>query len=187
MMADKLVRLSKRLSYILRHHPESVGLVLDGEGWVDVDRILDALKRGGRALTRGELEEVVRKNDKKRFSFSEDGRRIRANQGHSVGVDLGLEPVEPPDLLYHGTVGGFLDSIRREGLKKRSRQHVHLSPDVETALKVGGRRGRPVVLVVEARRMHTGGHRFYISANGVWLTDAVPPEYLRFPDDSGAR
>ena len=126
------------------------------------------------------MEEVVATNDKKRFSFSPDGRLIRANQGHSVEVDLGLVPVEPPELLYHGTVERFLDSIRERALRG-NRHHVHLSADRETAARVGQRRGRPVVLVVEAGRMHNDGQVFYRSENGVWLTEAVPPTYLQFP------
>jgi len=124
---------------------------------------------------------VVATNDKRRFSFSDDGLRIRANQGHSVEVDLKLQARQPPELLYHGTVARFVESIRGQGLVRGSRLHVHLSPDEETARRVGRRRGRPVILVVEAGRMHRDGHPFFLSANGVWLTDAVPPEYLRFP------
>ena len=147
-----------------------------------MDELLDACRRHGKPISRWQLEEVVATNDKKRFSFSADGLRIRANQGHSVEVDLKLEPREPPELLFHGTVARFLDSIRRQGLARGSRQHVHLSPDEETARRVGQRRGRPAILVVEAGRMHRDGHPFYLSENGVWLTDAVPPEYLRLHD-----
>jgi len=122
---------------------------------------------------------VVRENDKQRFAISVDGNRIRANQGHSVAVDLGLQPVEPPELLYHGTIAKFLDSIRASGLVRGTRQHVHLSPDLKTARKVGQRRGRAVILVVESGRMWRDGHLFYRSENGVWLTGHVPPEYVR--------
>jgi len=179
-MRPELVRVSKFLSLVLRHRPETVGLTLTPEGWVDVDELLEACRAHGRAVSRDVLNEVVATNDKQRFSFSPDGTQIRANQGHSVEVELGLEPVEPPELLYHGTVARFLDSIRRQGLLRGRRRHVHLSADRATAERVGQRRGRPVVLVVEAGRMHGDGHQFYLSQNGVWLTGAVPSEYLRF-------
>jgi putative RNA 2'-phosphotransferase len=178
-------KLSKQMSYVLRHRPDSVGLELDAGGWVEVEKLLVALGRGGKDVTLAQVQEVVRTGEKQRFSFSDDGLRIRANQGHSVDVELGLEPVEPPELLYHGTVARFLESIRREGIRKGSRHHVHLSPDIETARKVGGRRGRPVILIIEAGRMHAAGLQFFVSANGVWLTEHVPPEYVRFPEKGG--
>jgi putative RNA 2'-phosphotransferase len=179
-MDQQLVRTSKLLSLLLRHKPQAIGIALDAEGWVAVDDLLAGLAAQGRPITRQQLDEIVATNDKKRFAFSADGLRIRANQGHSVEVDLGLVPVEPPELLYHGTVERFLDSIRRRGLLRGNRHHVHLSPDRETATRVGQRRGRPVVLVVEAGRMHRDGHLFYRSENGVWLTDSVLAQYLRF-------
>ena len=182
-MNRRTIRLSKFLSYVLRHHPESIGLELDEGGWVRVDELLSAWRKHKHPITRKELQEIVATSDKRRFSFSPDGLRIRANQGHSVSVDLGLEPLEPPELLYHGTVAQFLDSIRRQGLLRGQRHHVHLSGDQRTARRVGQRRGTPVVLVVEAGRMHRDGRAFYRSANGVWLTDSVPPEYLRFPHE----
>jgi putative RNA 2'-phosphotransferase len=166
-----LEKLSKRLSYVLRHRPGSVGLTLDAGGWVPVDELLKAMR-----IDRAQLEEVVTRNDKQRFLI--EGDRIRASQGHSVNVDLGLEPVAPPAKLFHGTPGRNLPSIRREGLVKGARQHVHLSPDVATAVKVGQRRGDAVVLTVAARAMADAGHVFYRSANGVWLTDSVPPSFL---------
>lgn len=181
-MNQQLVVISKFLSFVLRHQPQAIGITLDAEGWVAVDDLLSAAARHGRSVTRQQLAEVVATNDKQRFSFSADGRRIRANQGHSVEVDLGLVPVEPPELLYHGTVKRFVDSIRQQGLLRGNRHHVHLSADRETAARVGQRRGRPVVLVVQAGAMHRTGHRFYQSENGVWLTEAVPVEYVRFPD-----
>lgn len=171
---------SKFLSYVLRHRPDSIGITLDANGWVDVDVLLAAAQRHGKNLSRTLLEQVVATNDKKRFAFSEDGKRIRASQGHSVSVDLDLKPVTPPELLYHGTVERFLDSIRSQGLVRGSRHHVHLSPDEATARKVGSRRGKPVILIVEAGRMHAAGHQFFRSANNVWLTEKVPPEFLRF-------
>jgi putative RNA 2'-phosphotransferase len=179
-MNKQLVTISKFLSLVLRHKPQEIGITLDAEGWVPVDELVAAAARHGQSISREQLDEVVATNDKKRFTFSPDGRLIRANQGHSVEVDLGLVPVEPPELLYHGTVERFLDSIREKGLIRGKRQHVHLSADRETAARVGQRRGRPVVLVVEAARMHNDEHVFYRSENGVWLTEAVPVKYLKF-------
>ncbi len=173
------LQTSKFLSYVLRHRPDSIGITLDENGWVEVDELLAAAQRSGKQLSRQRLEQVVADSDKKRFALSEDGQRIRANQGHSVSVDLDLEPTEPPKLLYHGTVERFLDSIRAEGLVRGSRHHVHLSPDEATARKVGSRRGKPVILVVEAGRMHVAGYPFFRSANNVWLTEKVPAEFLR--------
>ena len=178
-MNKHLTHISKFLSFVLRHNPQAIGVTLDAEGWVPVDELLAAAARDGTSISREQLEEVVATNDKKRFAFSDDGRLIRANQGHSVEVDLNLEPVEPPELLYHGTVDRFLESIRAKGLIRGNRHHVHMSADRETAARVGQRRGRPVVLVVEAARMHRAGHQFFCSENGVWLTEAVPAEYLQ--------
>lgn len=178
-MADaRLVRTSKFLSLVLRHRPGLIGIELDPAGWVSVAELLRACREHGRAITADELRRVVAGNDKRRFAFSEDGERIRASQGHSVAVDLGYTPADPPEFLYHGTVEKFLPSIREGGLKKGERHHVHLSPDEETARRVGRRRGRPFVLKVESGRMHRDGHAFFLSANGVWLTDHVPPAYL---------
>jgi putative RNA 2'-phosphotransferase len=167
----ELVRLSKKMSKHLRHSPESVGLRLDPAGWVGVDELLTALR-----ITRAQLVEVVERNDKKRYEI--DGDRIRASQGHSVPVDLALPVVEPPAVLYHGTVGAALAEIYRDGLRPMSRHDVHLSATVETATRVGARRGKPVVLVVDAAAMRVDGHEFRVSANGVWLVAVVPPEYL---------
>jgi len=176
-------KTSKFLSYVLRHRPDEIGIELDEHGWVDVDVLLEAARRNGREISRELLETVIETNDKKRFALSDDGTRIRASQGHSVEVDLDLEPIEPPDVLYQGTVARFLDAIRAEGLKPMNRHHVHLSHETATAKNVGSRRGRPVILAVDAARMHSDGHKFYRSANGVWLTDKVPPEYIQFPED----
>jgi putative RNA 2'-phosphotransferase len=181
-MHSELTTTSKFLSLVLRHHPEKIGLTLDDQGWVEIDALLAAANRSGKRLTRPLLERVVRENDKQRFAISPDGKRIRASHGHSVQVDLGLTPVQPPDLLYHGTVARFLDSIREQGLVRGSRQYVHLSPDATTARKVGQRRGRPILLVVEAGRMWRDGGKFYLAPNGVWLTEAVPPRYLRLEE-----
>lgn len=174
-----MVRVSKRLSLHLRHAPEQIGLVLGPGGWVAVDELLEALARHGHRVSREELAEVVARNDKKRFAFDDTGTMIRANQGHSVPVDLGLAEAVPPGVLFHGTVTAALPAIRREGLRPMKRHHVHLSPDEQTATRVGARRGKPVVLRVDAARMTGDGHRFFRSDNGVWLVAAVPPEYLR--------
>ncbi|MEN9936127.1 MAG: hypothetical protein RLZZ387_2706 [Chloroflexota bacterium] len=177
-MDQRLVRVSKFLSQVLRHNPGKIGLTLDPQGWADVDALLEGARRGGVDLDRETMLRVVAENDKQRFALSEDGRRIRASQGHSVTVDLALEPQTPPEALYHGTATRFLGSIVREGLRRGSRQHVHLSADHATAVRVGRRHGEPVVLLVRAGAMAADGHRFYRSANGVWLADHVPPAYL---------
>jgi putative RNA 2'-phosphotransferase len=170
--------ISKYLSLVLRHNPAAAGVTLDAEGWVGVEDLLEGAARHGRSFTRDELEEVVRNSDKQRFAFSLDAQRIRANQGHSITVDVGLTAETPPEILYHGTVERFLSSIMANGLDKRSRQHVHLSLDVATASRVGSRRGKPVILKIAAGSMHSAGFQFYCSANGVWLTDRVPPQYI---------
>lgn len=175
----RTVKVSKYLSKHLRHQPERIGLVLDAHGWTEIEDLLRATAVNGFPITRAELDHVVAANDKKRFAI--DGTRIRASQGHTVEVDLDLPPAEPPAYLYHGTVAARLDAIRAEGLRPMARHHVHLSPDRETATRVGARRGRPVVLSVDAGAMHRAGHVFRVSANGVWLADTVPPEFLRFP------
>ena len=172
------VRISKFLSLVLRHQPQRAGIELDEAGWVDVDELLAGCARSGIRLDRARLEQLVRDSDKQRFALSEDGKRIRANQGHSVEVSLGYTPKEPPEVLFHGTVERFLSSIREKGLLRGSRHHVHLSADESTAAKVGQRRGRPVVLRVHAGAMHRDGHEFFVSDNGVWLTEHVPAIYL---------
>ncbi|MGW2617926.1 RNA 2'-phosphotransferase [Streptomyces sp. NPDC001500] len=176
----RTVKVSKYLSKHLRHQPERIGLTLDDAGWVEIDELIAACAAHGFRFTRAELDHVVAANDKKRFAI--EGTRIRASQGHSVDVDLGLPPATPPPYLYHGTVGRWLDAIRAEGLRPMNRHDVHLSADRETATRVGARRGRPVVLSVDAGAMHRDGHVFHVSANGVWLTKSVPSRYLRFPD-----
>lgn len=176
--------ISKFLSYVLRHRPDEIGITLGHQGWVDVSRLLEASERHGRRISRDELEFVVLHNGKKRFAISDDGLRIRANQGHSVGIDLGYEPTEPPEWLYHGTAVPHLAAIREDGLVKGKRHHVHLSIDVESARLVGQRHGVPVVLRVRAGEMARGGCAFYRSENGVWLTDAVPPRYIDFAESS---
>jgi putative RNA 2'-phosphotransferase len=179
MDPKRLVKISKYLSKHLRHEPERLGLVLAPGGWVRVDDLLAACARNNFPISREQLEDVVASNDKQRFSFDPTGTLIRANQGHSKAVDLRLEPAEPPALLYHGTGEKNVEAIGRDGLRKMARHHVHLSIDVPTARKVGMRHGKPVIFEVDAAAMRRAGHTFYVSANGVWLTDAVPPEYLR--------
>jgi putative RNA 2'-phosphotransferase len=173
MNEKETIRLSKRLALHLRHDPAALGLTLAPGGWVEVDTLLRALK-----ITREQLDEVVETNNKRRFAFDETGTRIRASQGHSVSVDLGLPDAVPPDVLYHGTVPKFLDAILREGLRPMKRHAVHLSATVDTARIVAARRGKPVILRVDAAGMAAAGHRFQVSANGVWLTATVPPEHL---------
>lgn len=175
---------SKFLSYILRHHPQEIGITLDKAGFVDVDKLLkkSAEHKRAKGLTREILDEVVATNNKKRFEYSEDGKRIRARQGHSVPVELGNDPVEPPECLYHGTPTKFVEQIKQAGLLKMSRHAVHLSPDFDTADNVGRRRGKPVIIKVRAKVMHDDGHQFFLTGNGVWYTDHVPKEYLVWPD-----
>jgi putative RNA 2'-phosphotransferase len=175
------VQLSKFLSLVLRHKPETVGLCLDSGGWVSVDELLSACAAHGRTITRAQLEAVVAGSDKKRFAFSAGGNLIRASQGHSLQIDLGYEPAKPPLLLYHGTATRFLDSIRKAGLLKQQRHHVHLSESQETASSVGERYGKLVLLKIEAGQMYEDGHVFCRSANRVWLTEHVPVRYIVFP------
>lgn len=178
-MRDRTVRISKFLSLVLRHKPEEIGLTLDRGGWASVPDLLRACDAHGFSISLEELKAVVANNDKKRFSFSEDASLIRANQGHSIDVELGYRPTQPPAILYHGTAERFLNSIIERGLTKGSRRHVHLSKDVATALKVGRRHGKPAVLRVNSGQMHRDGHEFYMSENGVWLVEYVPPGYIR--------
>ena len=180
-MSKKTEQTSKFLSLILRHHPEGIGLTLDSEGWADIDQLIRLANAKGKGLSRTAVLDVVANNDKQRFALDAGGTRIRASQGHSVPVDLKLAPQAPPGVLYHGTASRFLDAIRQEGLRPGSRQQVHLSATLDTATAVGTRHGKPVVLVVRAGDMHHNGFAFYRSANGVWLTDAVPVLYLDFP------
>ncbi|WP_406697676.1 RNA 2'-phosphotransferase [Singulisphaera sp. Ch08] len=177
-MDKRQIRVSKYLAKYLRHAPEELGLTLQPGGWVPVDDLLAAAGNHGFPISYDELIECVESNDKQRYAIDATGDLIRANQGHSVAVDLQLEEQAPPEVLYHGTVERFLTSILADGLHKGKRHHVHLSKDVETATKVGARRGRPVILKVAAGTMHRDGHTFYLSANRVWLTASVPPAYL---------
>ena len=173
------IEVSKFLSYVLRHAPEAAGLTLDSEDWAPIDALLEGAARAGKGMTRELLQRVVDTNSKKRFEISPDGGRVRAVQGHSTAeVQREYPPLEPPQRLYHGTATRFLSSIREQGLRPGSRHHVHLSKDAETAVAVGQRHGKPVVLIVAAQAMHADGHLFFQAENGVWLTPAVPPAYL---------
>lgn len=172
------VRRSKLLARVLRHRPGAVGVTLDPNGWASVTDLLAALGAHGHRLTRTDLERVVQRNDKQRFEWDTASDRIRARHGHSIVVDLGLPPADPPDRLYHGTPRSNLTSILASGLERRGRRHVHLSQDADAARLVGARRGDPVILVVRAGAMASGGHRFWRATNGVWLTEHVPPRFL---------
>ena len=180
-MKKSLTRYSKFLSLVLRHDPGAIGLELDESGWVSISSLLAAAKQSGREMDRQLLLQIVEENDKQRFSISEDGLKIRANQGHSIEIDLNLEPKAPPETLYHGTVEKFIQSIKAKGLISGGRQHVHLSEDRDTANRVGRRRGQPIVLVVQASQMVKDQFVFFQSKNGVWLTDHVPPRFINFP------
>lgn len=179
-MSKQHTHISKLMSLVLRHQPDVIGIKLDANGWAQVDDLLAGIQQKGIQLDLSLLKELVATNSKQRFAFSEDGQRIRANQGHSLKVDVELQPATPPDLLYHGTVFRFLDAIRAEGLRPMSRQHVHLSADLRTAQQVGGRRGIPVILRINAADMREKGVIFYLSENKVWLTDHVAPEFISF-------
>lgn len=183
MDAAAIKKISKRLSYILRHRPDSVGLELQDGGWLQVNDLVVALERTGKPVSRDVLERVVAENDKQRFEFSHDKSRIRARQGHSAEVDLGYEPVIPPDVLYHGAATKNLDSILEQGLLKGGRHHVHMSTSKETMRQVAMRHGKPVLLSIDARRMHADGHEFFVTGNSVWLTESVPAKYLEVVGD----
>jgi putative RNA 2'-phosphotransferase len=185
-MKKQHIAISKYLSLVLRHKPGAIGLVLDANGWAAIDDLINRATANGRKIDRKIIEEVVATNDKQRFCISSDGKRIRANQGHSIHVDLGLTPTKPPAFLYHGTAVRFLESIYQTGLHPSGRQYVHLSSDEATAMMVGKRHGQPAILIVESGIMDSNGHVFYRSENGVWLTKNVPPEYLK-PIDSDCR
>ncbi|MFW0736538.1 RNA 2'-phosphotransferase [Flavobacterium sp. T12S277] len=180
-MNEKIAKsVSKFLSLVLRHSPETIGLKLDENGWADVEELITKCSQKGNKLDVELLDYVVENNDKKRFAFNEDKTKIRASQGHSISVELNLNEAEPSEFLYHGTVGKFMESIKREGLQKMSRQHVHLSQDKETAIKVGSRRGAPQILTVRSGAMYKDGFKFYLSENNVWLTAEVPAKYIEF-------
>lgn len=182
-MNTSLIQTSKFLSYVLRHKPDAIGLELDPEGWADIEELIS---KADIPITDELLREVVATNDKKRFIISTDGLSIRANQGHSISVNLGLEPIAPPEVLYHGTATRFLDNIKQQGLLPQNRQHVHLSADKETATKVGQRHGKPVTLTIPALQMHEQGHQFFQALNGVWLTGKIDPDFLQTSSTASA-
>ena len=178
-MTDPHAQTSKFLSFVLRHHPESIGITLDSQGWANIDTLLAQAAQHNRPISREQLLDIVATNPKKRFTLSSDQTQIRAAQGHSTAqVAIAHSPVVPPATLYHGTATRFLDSIRSQGLIAGSRHHVHLSADIPTAQKVGQRHGKPIVLRIHAAAMHAAGHAFYLSDNQVWLTDHVPAPYI---------
>jgi putative RNA 2'-phosphotransferase len=180
-----LTRISKFLSLVLRHAPETIHVNVDKNGWLDIQQLIDnSNKYKNLGLTIDIIKKVVENNDKQRFIISDDGKRIRANQGHSITVDLELESKTPPDVLYHGTAIRFLDSIRREGLKPMKRQYVHLSRTEEMAITVGRRHGKPVILYIDAKAMHEEGYKFYFSENKIWLVDKVPVKYIKIKEGS---
>lgn len=181
-MKKSLVGYSKFLSLVLRHDPSAAGLTLDGAGWADVGQLLIASAKRGYPGSFAALQEVVATNDKQRFAFSPDGKKIRARQGHSISVDVGLGAVPPPDVLYHGTAERFVASILSSGIHSGTRQFVHLSIDVSAATRVGQRHGRPIVLCVNAGGMQQEGYEFFLSENGVWLTREVPAKFVIVPD-----
>ena len=180
MNKSEQTKISKFLSYVLRHKPDAIGLQLDSNGWANIDELIQKANDSGEleALSLAQLKEVVASSDKKRFIISDDNNTIRANQGHSIKVNLQLEEQAPPETLYHGTAQRFLESIGKEGLKPGERHHVHLSADRETAHAVGQRYGKPVILKIKALLMHQQGFTFFLSENGVWLTENVPVEFI---------
>lgn len=177
--AKTINRLSKYLSLVLRHQPASLGIVLDENGWTDVTILLQKMQVSNPEMNAALLEYIVDTNVKQRFAFNETKDRIRANQGHSVSVQLNYMPQQPPEILYHGTAQQYLDSILQQGLLKGNRHHVHLSIDTGTAQQVGQRHGKPCILLVDTKQMQQDGHVFYCAENGVWLTDHVPVQYLK--------
>lgn len=177
-MDKQLASISKFISLVLRHKPEEIGLTLDSNGWADVNELIEKMNSKGGKLTLDTLQQIVDTNEKKRFAFNDDKTKIRANQGHSIEVDVELKPSIPPAILYHGTAVKNREEILQGGLHKMSRLHVHLSHEIDTATKVGARHGKPIVFVVDAKQMHTDGNKFYLSENGVWLTEHVPAKYI---------
>lgn len=175
-----LKRTSVFISLILRHQPEVIGISLDRHGWANVQEMIDGINKTGKySIDMPTLEEIVRTDNKQRYSFNEDKTKIRANQGHSINVDVELKENVPPEILYHGTGEKYVDSINTEGLKPKSRLYVHLSKDIDTAIKVGSRHGKPVVYKISAGEMHRQGYQFYLSENGVWLTKIVPADFIK--------
>ncbi len=178
MNEQKKKSIGKFLSLILRHQPDTIGLILDENGWANIDELIEKCKKENVLFTFDELVEIVETNDKKRYAFNYEQTKIRTNQGHSIDVDVELKSVKPTVFLYHGTAKKNLDSILEIGIEKRSRQHVHLSIDKNTAIKVGLRHGRPIILKINSGIMHDDGNIFYLSENNVWLTDFINPKYI---------
>ena len=172
------VKLGRFISLVLRHKPETIGIILDKNGWADVKDLIEKIKLSERYIDMEILERIVRENNKKRYSFNEDKTKIRASQGHSIEVELNLKEMTPPEILYHGTAAKFLESIKEKGILKRNRQYVHLSSDIETAKNVGQRHGEPVILRIDTIGLKKIGHKFYLSENKVWLCDDIPSEYI---------
>lgn len=184
MISEKQIKsISKFLSLVLRHQPETIGIELDQNGWTDVETLLKKATSYGIKLDNETLKYIVETNSKKRFAFNDTFDRIRASQGHSVEIELGYTSQKPPEILFHGTAENFVQSILNTGLEKRNRQHVHLSSDLETAIKVGQRHGKPFIFKVLALQMYNDNFQFFISDNGVWLTDNVPTKYLKQNDE----
>lgn len=176
--SNKDVELGRFISLILRHKPETINLLLDEFGWAKVDDLINGMCKIGKKIDTETLQRIVDENNKQRYSFNNDKTKIRANQGHSIKVDVELEEKKPPEYLYHGTADRFADSIMEVGIKRQSRQHVHLSKDMDTAYAVGKRHGKPIVLKIMAKQMYDDGYKFYISKNMVWLTEFVPVKYV---------
>jgi len=179
MNEKEKIKASRFLSFILRHKPDAINIVLDNNGWASVQELLANMQNTKYKITFGQLKDIVDTDDKKRYSFNDDFTKIRASQGHSVEIDLNLAPVIPPDVLYHGTAVNNVDVIKKQGLQKMSRQYVHLSKDEETAKTVGARHGYPIILIINAKDMYDDGYSFYLSDNGVWLTDNIPAKYIK--------
>lgn len=179
----KLHQLSKYLSFVLRHRPDDIELHLTSDGWANVDELITKMNSRGKSITIEDLRDIVVQDEKQRYAFNQDQSRIRANQGHSIEIDLKLEPLEPPQYLFHGTAETNIASIRQQGLQKRQRHYVHLSELELTAKQVGARYGKPVILIISAQAMHEAGHQFYCSENNVWLTEEVPTQFIQFPSD----
>ena len=181
MISEKqITNISKLLSLVLRHEPSHIGISLDEQGWTDVSLLISKIQEKGIEFNFEILQYIVESNNKKRFALNYDSTKIRANQGHSIEVNLDFKATTPPDILFHGTASKFIESIQKEGLLKQNRLHVHLSSDENTALKVGQRHGKPIILQVKALEMMQTGHEFYLSDNNVWLTDSVPLKYIIF-------
>lgn len=177
-MSKKNDRLSVFLSLVLRHKPEVIGLALDNQGYLKLDDLIDGINKSGREVELQTILDIVNSDDKKRYSLSEDNSKIRASQGHSIPVDLSLANGIPSGQLFHGTAERFKESIETTGLVKAGREYVHLSENIETAISVGSRRGKPVVFLVDHKKMLEDGHELWISENNVWLSENIPTKYL---------